>query len=188
MPSVSGIALARLGAVASCLACAPRPAPAAGRKRRKSAEKKKAKKGKKAKKDKKVKKGKAGKTSRANAKAKSNVGKKSRSKGGAAKESVSTPPVAAAPARPWEQGGAAQSEKIASTQKWLASQRKKLGLELVDGFDPVKVKIARGPAPKQGEADPLIAKLRRMGEQRGRGMQGVMDDAAERKPKPKPKV
>jgi hypothetical protein len=185
MPSVSGASLARLGAVASCLACAPRPAPAAGRKRRKSAEKKKAKKGKK---DKKVKKGKAGKTSRANAKAKSNVGKKSRSKGGAAKKSVPIPPVAAAPARPWERGGAAQSEKIASTQKWLASQRKKLGLELVDGFDPVKVKTARGPAPKQGEADPLIAKLRRMGEQRGRGMQGVMDDAAERKPKPKAKV
>ena len=76
-------------------------------------------------------------------------------------------------AKPWERGGTEQAKKVAETTEWLKSQRKKL----MDGFDPVKTAAEREKAPPtKGGVDPLIAKLRSMGEKRGRGMEGVMQD------------
>ena len=49
------------------------------------------------------------------------------------------------------------------TSDWLAAQRKKLGMELADGFDPKKAAKESAKQRKKTGEDPLIAKLRGMG-------------------------
>ena len=68
------------------------------------------------------------------------------------------------PARPWENPG--QADRVAETSEWLTAQRKKLGLELVDGFDPVAAAKESAKIRKKTGEDPLIAKLKAMGETR----------------------
>ena len=65
------------------------------------------------------------------------------------------------PARPWENAG--QAEKVQETSDWLAAQRKKLGMERADGFDPKKAAKESAKQRKKTGEDPLIAKLRGMG-------------------------
>jgi hypothetical protein len=78
-------------------------------------------------------------------------------------------PRTGGPARPWENVG--QAERVAETSEWLKQQREKLGLD-GNGFDVEtlqKKKAARlkNPPKKTGGEDPLIAKLKAMGETRG---------------------
>ena len=78
-------------------------------------------------------------------------------------------PRTGGPARPWENAG--QAERVAETSEWLKQQREKLGLD-GNGFDVEtlqKKKAARlkNPPKKTGGEDPLIAKLKAMGETRG---------------------
>ena len=70
-------------------------------------------------------------------------------------------PQQGGPARPWENAG--QAEKVQETSDWLAAQRKKLGMELADGFDPKKAAKESAKQRKKTGEDPLIAKLRGMG-------------------------
>ena len=109
-------------------------------------------------------------------------------------------PQQGGPARPWENAG--QAEKVQETSDWLAAQRKKLGMELADGFDPKKAAKESAKQRKKTGEDPIIAKLRgmgafpirvavlfaqaepdrvmwRAGEKRGIGMDGVMDEASQ---------
>ena len=88
--------------------------------------------------------------------------------------------AATPPKKPWERNvGADQQQKVQETTEWLKQQRKKLldGFEAAKKpppFDPVKVAAERKKNPPKG--DPLLDKLRSMGETRGRGLDGVMED------------
>ena len=78
-------------------------------------------------------------------------------------------PRAGGPARPWQSGD--QAQKVAETSEWLKQQREKLGLD-GGGFDVETLKkkkaerMKKGIKRKPGEEDPLIAKLKAMGETR----------------------
>ncbi len=78
-------------------------------------------------------------------------------------------PRAGSPARPWDSGD--QAQKVAETSEWLQQQRQKLGLD-GNGFDVETLKkkkaerLKKGNARKPAAEDPLIAKLKAMGETR----------------------
>jgi hypothetical protein len=84
-------------------------------------------------------------------------------------------PRGGAPVRPWERSD--QAQKVAETSEWLQQQRKKLGLD-GGGFDVETLKkkkaerLKKGTKRKPGEEDPLIAKLKAMGETRVSGGTG----------------
>ena len=138
---------------------------------------------KKAKKAKKEKKAKPERKAKKSSKKSSAAGKSSKSKGGGkgkkgkskkggklvGKVPPSVDGATGNPARPWENPG--QAERVAEALEWLTAQREKLGLN--DGthrqFDPVAAAKESAKIRKKTGEDPLMAKLKAMGETKAPG-------------------
>eukprot|EP01051_Picozoa_sp_SAG22_P003833 SAG22_NODE_192_length_15668_cov_4.492389_7_plen_231_part_00 len=118
-----------------------------------------------------------------NGKGSSNASRKrSNAESGPRNKAAPTPPSSAItpqPVKPWERSRTAkQSENIAASAAWLKKQRKKLPKG--KGWLPAS---RPPPAASASGGDPLIAKLRAMGESRG-GLGGDSEHAADGGKKP----